>query len=127
MKTTPAPPTRLTRSAQNERNRTAILGAARHVFLNAGYHGATVDAVAREAGMTIGAIYSRFAGKADLFLALLEERIAERAEEFAAVAKRASGSQARQFARRWTAVMRADLEWSLLVIEFRVHAARDSE
>ena len=118
---------RLSRAEQNERNRAAVLAAARAVFLRSGYHGATVDAVAREAGLTIGAIYSRFAGKADLFLALLEERIAELAAEFADVAADAGASPAADFARRWTSVMRSDLAWSLLVIEFRVHAARDPE
>jgi AcrR family transcriptional regulator len=118
---------RLSRAEQNQRNRAAVLAAARAVFLASGYHGATVDAVAREAGLTIGAIYSRFAGKADLFLALLEERIAELAAQFAEVAADASASPAAEFARRWTSVMRSDLAWSLLVIEFRVHAARDPE
>jgi hypothetical protein len=28
-------------------------------------------------------------------------------------------------ARKWAEIMRTELEWSLLVIEFRVHAARD--
>jgi AcrR family transcriptional regulator len=120
-------PARLNRVEQNERNRAAILAAARAVFVEFGYHGATVDAVAGAAGMTIGAIYSRFASKADLFLALLEERIAERAVQFANVAADAGASPAAEFARRWTAVMRSDLAWSLLVIEFRVHAARDPE
>jgi AcrR family transcriptional regulator len=118
---------RLSRAEQNERNRAAVLAAARAVFLEAGYHGATVDAVAREAGLTIGAIYSRFAGKADLFLALLEERITELAAQFADVTADAGASPAAEFARRWTSIMRSDLAWSLLVIEFRVHAARDSE
>lgn len=118
---------RLSRVEQNERNRAAILAAARSVFVESGYHGATVDAVAREAGMTIGAIYSRFASKADLFLALLEERIAERAVQFAGIAADVGGSPADEFARRWTGVMKSDLAWSLLVIEFRVHAARDPE
>lgn len=120
-------PERLSRIEQNERNRAAILAAARAVFLESGYHGATVAAVARDAGMTIGAIYSRFASKADLFLALLEERIAERAVQFAGVAADAGASPAAEFARRWTSVMQSDLAWSLLVIEFRVHAARDPE
>jgi AcrR family transcriptional regulator len=121
------PPTRLSRREQNERNRAAILESARAVFLGAGYHGASVDAVAREAGMTTGAIYSRFEGKADLFLALLEQRIAERALQFAGVGGATRASAAEEFARRWSEIMRSDLDWSLLVIEFRVHAARDPE
>jgi AcrR family transcriptional regulator len=123
---------RVSRAEQSARNREAILRSARTVFLRSGYHGTTVEAVAREAGLTIGAIYSRFDGKADLFLALLEERIAERAEQFAGLAqaslielRKGRPEPARDAARRWAAIMKTDLDWSLLVIEFRVHAARD--
>jgi AcrR family transcriptional regulator len=103
-----------------------LLDAARTVFLRAGYHATTVEAVAREAGFTTGAIYSRFDGKADLFLALLEERIEERGRQFAHVnPSRAPGLGPIEAARRWAEIMRTELDWSLLVIEFRVHAARD--
>jgi len=117
------------RAEQNARNRLALLSAARSVFLRAGYHATTVDAIAREAGFTTGAIYSRFAGKADLFLALLEERIAERARRFSGITPDEEGPLlgAIEAARRWAEIMRTDLEWSLLVIEFRVHVARDEQ
>jgi AcrR family transcriptional regulator len=116
----------MSRAEQSAANRAALLDAARRVFLRAGYHGTTVDAVAREAGLTIGALYSRFEGKADLFLALLEERMAERARQFASVPRHPDADWApREFARRWAAILRSDLDWQLLVLEFRVHAARD--
>ena len=51
--------------------RDAVLSAARHQFLEKGYAGATVRAIAEEAGTTTGAIYSSFSGKADLFGHLL--------------------------------------------------------
>jgi len=73
--------TRLTRAEQGERNRGLVLAAARRVFLERGYAGATLDAIAEEAGFSKGVVYSQFAGKPDLFLALLERRIAERAEQ----------------------------------------------
>jgi AcrR family transcriptional regulator len=93
---------RLSRAEQNDRNRALLLAAARRVFLERGYYAATLDQIADEAGFSKGAVYSRFASKADMFLALLEDRIAERA------ARGAPG-------------------WRLLVTEFRVHAARDPE
>jgi AcrR family transcriptional regulator len=114
-----------TRAERNARNRDALLDAARAVFLRSGYHGTTVEAIAREAGFTTGAIYSRFAGKADLFLALLEERIEERARQFAGIPN--DGDVPLHAAQRWAAIMRSELDWSLLVIEFRVHAARDPD
>ena len=56
---------RLTRRDRAAATRAALLEAARTVFLKAGYHGASVDAVALEAGFTIGAVYSQFGGKAE--------------------------------------------------------------
>src|SRR5690349_13695323 len=84
-------PTRLSRAEQVERNRELVLEAARQVFLERGYAGATVDAIALEAGFSKGVVYSQFAGKPDLFLALLERRIAERAAENAQAAEGKAG------------------------------------
>ena len=83
---------RLSRAEQNDRNRALLLAAARRVFLARGYHAATLEQIADEAGFSKGAVYSRFDSKADMFLALLTDRIAERAAQNAA----AAGQLARQ-------------------------------
>ena len=120
--------TRISRAERTAANRAALLDAALTVFLRDGYHGTTVDAIAREAGLTIGALYSRFEGKADVYLALLEARIEERAAQFSDVPTAADDDDIpREFARRWAELMRAETDWTLLAIEFRVHAARDPE
>ena len=62
-------------------NRASVLAAARRVFLAKGYAGATLEAIAEEAGFSKGVVYSQFGGKADLFLALLDARIDERAAQ----------------------------------------------
>jgi AcrR family transcriptional regulator len=117
---------RMTRSERSAAHRAALLEAARKVFLEAGYHGASVDAVAREAGFTIGAVYWQFGSKADLFLALLEQRVAQRIEQIRSLPRGAGpAADAAAVARQWAGVLRTDLDWTLLVIEFRVHAARD--
>jgi AcrR family transcriptional regulator len=117
---------RLTRSERSAAHRTALLEGARKVFLAQGYHGASVDAVAREAGFTIGAVYSQFGSKAELFLALLEQRVDQRIGQIRSVADGAGvAAEAAAVARQWARVLRTDLDWTLLVIEFRVHAARD--
>jgi AcrR family transcriptional regulator len=72
---------RLTRAEQAERNRALLLTAARRVFLKRGYHGASVEQIADEAGFSTGVVYSQFGGKADVFFALLDARIAERAAD----------------------------------------------
>ena len=119
---------RLTRPEQNERNRALVLEAARHVFLARGYHAATVEEIADEAGFSRGVVYSRFGAKADLFLALLERRIAERAAQMAALAEGLSGEDGAVTLMEGAADRdRDDPGWGLLLIEFRVHAARDRE
>src|SRR5689334_6346508 len=61
-----------------ERRRPLILDAAFAVFLDRGYDGASMDAIAARAGVTKPVVYSCFASKEELFAALLareEERI----------------------------------------------------
>ena len=119
---------RLSRAEQNDRNRALLLDAARRVFLERGYYAATLDQIADEAGFSKGAVYSRFASKADMFLALLEDRIAERAAENGQLAGELAGTG--NFAALLDLAERAERGapgWRLLVTEFRVHAARDPE
>jgi AcrR family transcriptional regulator len=120
--------TRLSRAEQSDRNRAELFAAARRVFLAKGYHAATLEQIADEAGFSKGVVYSRFASKADMFLALLEERIAERAEQNAAAARRLAGSG--DFGALLDLAQQAERAapgWRLLVTEFRIHAARDAE
>jgi AcrR family transcriptional regulator len=120
--------TRLTRVEQVGKNRVSVLDAARRVFLARGYGGATLEAIAEEAGFSKGVVYSQFASKADLFLALLEGRIAERAAENTRIAARAAGAAALSaLLRNFEADARAEAGWARLVVEFRVHALRDPE
>lgn len=58
-----------TRSRDAVRTREAILGAARTLFAEHGYEGATVRMVAAEAGITQGLITRYFGSKEGLFLA----------------------------------------------------------
>src|SRR6202050_5667236 len=119
---------RLTRAEQTERNRAQLLAAARRVFLERGYYGASVDQIAEQAGFSTGVVYSQFGGKADLFLGLLEARIAQRAAGNGhAVEHRAGDRGLRRLLAPAASVDGAEPEWGLLVIEFRVHAARDPD
>jgi AcrR family transcriptional regulator len=54
-------------------SRDQLLGAASRVFARSGYHGASMGAIAAEAGFSKGALYWNFASKEDLFFALLDE------------------------------------------------------
>ncbi len=59
-----------------------LLAAAAEVFAERGFDGAGVAEIARRAGVTTGAIYGRYAGKAELLLAALE---AHTSDEFDAL------------------------------------------
>ena len=117
---------RLRRTEQVERNRSVVLDAARRVFLDRGYGGATVDAIAEEAGFSKGVVYSQFGSKADMFMALLEQRITERAaqnERVAAGKSLAEGGRELLLAANRDAV--SEQGWAQLLVEFRAHAAHD--
>ncbi|WP_242411681.1 TetR/AcrR family transcriptional regulator [Rhodococcus pyridinivorans] len=54
------------------RTRTALLDAAREVFLRDGYAAAATEEIVSVAGVTRGALYHHFADKRDLFRGVIE-------------------------------------------------------
>jgi AcrR family transcriptional regulator len=120
-------PERLNRKQQAEANQQRLLDAALEVFTARGFHGASLEQVAAAAGFTTGVVYSRFGSKADLFLALLERTIQQRVAELRRVDPAEVGDVGAEIARAWWGRVRKRPEWMLVVIEFRVHAARDPE
>lgn len=117
---------RLTRAERTARTRAELLSVARQEFVSAGYHGATLERIAERAGYTKGAVYSRFPSKADLFFELLEARIHERADQNRRLAEGVHGADGlEELLQRWSEIQHDDMAWTLLVVEFRVHAARD--
>jgi AcrR family transcriptional regulator len=121
---------RLTRAEKREANRERILRAARTVFGARGFHGATIEEIADESGLSNGAIYYNFDSKGDLFLALLEERHEERILHLrrtlgtapqAGKPDKGLGEEARDATRS----LKDSREWRLLVFEFVAHAARN--
>jgi AcrR family transcriptional regulator len=59
--------------ADAERNRAALVGAARRVFERDGYVGARITDIADEAGVAHGSFYSHFDGKPAIFAAVMTE------------------------------------------------------
>src|SRR5271166_1901157 len=119
---------RLRRAEQVERNREAVLEAARRVFIERGYAGASLEAIADEAGFSKGVVYSQFGSKPDLFMALLERRVEERAARNERIAEQLVGAEAMRGlidAAREDAV--ANPGWPHLLTEFRALAMRDPE
>ena len=56
-------------AAHGQDVRDRIVSAALRVFGELGFHGSTMQDVVRESGLSVGAIYTYFKGKDDLFLA----------------------------------------------------------
>ncbi len=118
--------TRLRRAEQVERNRELLLTAAREVFLERGYAGASLEAVAEHAGFSKGVVYSQFGSKVDLFMVLLRARIDERAAHNERVTAGLSGAEGiRVLMRDAARDQLTDAGWARLLVEFRSLAMRD--
>jgi AcrR family transcriptional regulator len=78
--------TRRTQAERSEATRAALIGTARRLFAERGYSGVGTEEIVRAAGVTRGALYHHFDGKAGLFRAVFEQIEAELAERFAAEA-----------------------------------------
>ena len=70
-------PQKLTRRAMaKQQTREKVLQAAREMFIERGYEGATIRDIARAAGMSTGAVFASFTDKPELFDAILSEDFA---------------------------------------------------
>lgn len=118
----------LTRREKQQRTRERLIDAAAKVFARRGYHPASVEEIAAEAGFSTGAVYSNFDGKEALFLALADREVAERVGEIRAVADAAEGGAdanaeaAEQFRR----FLEQDPDWPLLFYEFWSFGVRNA-
>jgi AcrR family transcriptional regulator len=115
------------RQEQRALTRGRLLEAAETVFARRGFHGASVQEIAREAGVTTGAVYSNFSGKEDLFLTLLEETIDADIREYSRLAAIGStpAEQVRGGADRWMEILRERPAYFPLFIEFWSYVIRD--
>jgi AcrR family transcriptional regulator len=117
------------RQRRQQQTRVELLAAAARVFARRGYHGATLDEIAAEAGFTSGAVYSNFKGKEELFLALTDYELEKRLEDFRAVGEAADTPEGMTHAasERFGKFIREDPDWPLLYFEFWAYGARNPE
>jgi AcrR family transcriptional regulator len=115
------------RDEQKALTRRRLIDAAETVFARHGYHGASVEQLAREAGATTGALYANFAGKEDLFLALFEERIETDIDDYEGIvaAESTMAEQARGAGDHWMRILRERPDYFPLLIEFWSYALRE--
>jgi AcrR family transcriptional regulator len=133
---TPPRPRRLSRSEAQAITRRRVLEAAAEVFGEKGFRAASLTDVAERAGHTIGAVYSNFASKDELFRALMGERIQFFEEGLAAAlhddtAEFASSNASvedrieRELDRMAAAEDAVPPRWWRLLYEYRAYAASD--
>ena len=122
-----------TRAEQQIRTRERLIDGAARVFGRRGYHAATLEEVAREAGYSTGAVYSNFAGKEELFLALADRQVAGRGEQARAVAELApddpwaDSEQLQKAIAAWfNSFIEENEEWPLLFYEFWSYGVRNA-
>lgn len=118
---------RLSRQESRLQTRERLLEAAAEVFSRQGFHAASVEEVAEEAGFSKGAVYSNFASKEELFLALLDRHLAAELHSVAAqVAQGRDQGQAegdgprRSFADQ----LEENRTWNVLTLEFILYSLR---
>jgi AcrR family transcriptional regulator len=117
------------REEQKALTRRRLLDAAEAVFARRGFHGASVDEIAREAGATTGALYSNFVSKEDLFLALFERSAQADVHHYAEVSttQATPDEQTRAVADLWMQILRERPDYFPLVIEFWAYAMREPQ
>jgi AcrR family transcriptional regulator len=119
----------MTRKERQEQTREQVIAAAARVFARRGYHRATVEEIASEAGFTIGALYSNFSGKEELFLAIADRQTEAQVSEIRAIAEVAEGQAdpGAEATDQIRAFLEADPDWPLLFYEFWSLSVRNPE
>lgn len=118
------PRRRLTRAEAKARTRQLLLVAAASVFASKGFAGASVEEIAEAAGFSIGAVYSNFGGKEELFLELSETYRSDLIAEAAALV-REHGPGGGGLGPLLTRAADKDADFALLHSEFWAYAIRN--
>lgn len=117
----------LSRKQKQARTREALLEAALSTIAAEGLEGATIDAIAAEAGYTKGAFYANFSSKQELFLVMLDQHFAAEAERLDDLMQPDAEpiEVARETSLDFIRRIRAEPRWQSLYFQFAVYAARD--
>ena len=119
-----APPA--SRAARQEETRAALVDTAERLFMENGYHATSLDAIAREAGFTKGAVYANFDSKEDLFLEVYARRSQRFVEETGALINELGPAETLHRLARETSTRRGrDDGWLAVYFEFWAHVLRN--
>ena len=84
-------PTR--RALAKQQTRAKVLAAARRLFSEQGYEGATIRDIAAAAGMSTGAVFANFADKSDLFREIMIDDMVALADAMREAAGQGNGAE----------------------------------
>lgn len=82
------------RGTQKEATRNRVLDAARELFDTIGYEGATVRGIARQAGVSVGSVFTTFASKGAILSEVMQQRLGALYAELDRMAPQLRGSTA---------------------------------
>jgi AcrR family transcriptional regulator len=110
---------------RTEETRRVLLKSARLIFARDGFEACRIEDIAAAAGYTRGAFYANFRTKEELFFALLQEETDGHAARIRAIVESYDSVERRMAALRDYYVQRiTDREWGMLMLEFKLFAAR---
>jgi AcrR family transcriptional regulator len=117
---------RVTREERRLQTRSGLVAAARRVFLERGFHGASLEEISRVAGYTKGAVQSNWDSKDELFLSVFDDFSALRVRSY--VERVLDAATFEEGVRRAAQVAwsgsRDEPGWTSLLVEFWTHVAR---
>ena len=113
------------RGDKRERTRAKLIAATLALIEEAGFDGASLEAIARRAGVTRGSIYSNFTGRDDLMLAAVGAQGMQLDRDFSAPMP--LKAQLRGFAERLLAQLPAGARGGEMVIGYALYATKDPE
>jgi AcrR family transcriptional regulator len=111
-------------SERRARTRDRLIAAATEVVAEQGFHSASVDQIAERAGLSIGALYSNFAGKDDLLFAVFDGHVSWFQQQVVASLEDPDFAGA---VTGWLALPDDSAEQFLVFIEFWAYAVRKPE
>src|SRR3954453_9522963 len=110
---------------KTEETRSKLLRSAQKVFAKVGFEAARLEDIAKDAGHTRGAFYAHFTSKEDLFFALLEQKAYQHLRTIQAmVDEHPEGRERVRKFRDYYSSLAANPNWSILMLEFKLFAAR---
>jgi AcrR family transcriptional regulator len=121
-------PRRLSRAEAKRRTRELLLESAARTFARRGFAGASVEEIAELAGFSVGALYSNFASKQQLFVELMSDRASTRiAQALEIVEHRHETDPLAAAGQMMAEAADEDQDFALLQAEFWLYAVRHPE